>query len=126
MAFKVPNQYRDKTTPGLATPDDYGTTGFFVIPHYKINGYLFLCMVSDGMGWEHVSISIQNKGKAVERCPTWAEMCWLKDQFWDVEDCVVQYHPPKSQHISMHNYCLHLWRPTEEVLPMPDKIMVGI
>ena len=43
-----------------------------------------------GGGWEHVSVSYKN------RVPTWDEMCKVKDMFWNDEECVVQYHPPKS------------------------------
>lgn len=126
MAFKVPNEYRDKVTPGLATPDNYGNTGFFKIPHYRINGYELRAMVSDGMGWEHVSITVAPKNKEATRCPTWEEMCWMKTQFWDDDDCVIQFHPPKSEHVSMHHFCLHLWRPIGIELPLPNKLMVGI
>lgn len=70
--------------------------------------------------WEHVSISTQT------RCPTWEEMCFVKDLFWDEEDCVVQYHPPKSDYINCHPRCLHLWRPIGLEIPRPPKILVGI
>lgn len=43
---------------------------------------------SFGGGWEHVSVSFAS------RCPTWDEMCEVKDIFWTPEECVVQYHPP--------------------------------
>lgn len=75
--------------------------------------------------WEHVSVTIAPKGKAATRCPTWEEMCWVKEQFWTENECVVEYHPPKSEYVSFHNFCLHLWRPTGQALPMPDAIMVG-
>ena len=39
--------------------------------------------------WEHVSVSLP------DRCPTWEEMCFIKDLFWNSDECVVQYHPPK-------------------------------
>ena len=55
--------------------------------------------------WEHVSVS------GNRFCPNWAEMCWVKDVFWEDEECVVQYHPPKSDHINVHPFVLHLWRP---------------
>lgn len=100
--------------------------GMFIIPHHRIAGYLYQCMVSSGMGWEHVSITLQNNKKRIERCPTWDEMCYIKDLFWNKDEAVVQYHPPESQYVNNHPYCLHLWRPTELQLPLPDPIMVGI
>lgn len=76
-------------------------------------------VVSWGMGWEHASVS------TTTACPTWEQMCFIKELLWDAEDVVVQYHPAKSQYVNFHPYCLHLWRPTEETMPVPDPIMVG-
>src|SRR5262245_51606666 len=89
--------------------------GSFVLKH---NGIEFLIVASWGMGWEHVSVSTE------DRTPTWEEMCWVKDLFWDEEECVVQYHPPRSKHVNIHPYCLHLWRPLRSILPVPRVIMV--
>jgi hypothetical protein len=72
------------------------------------------------MGWEHVSVSKKTY------TPTWDEMCYVKSLFWDEEDTVIQYHPAKSQYVNNHPYCLHLWRPTKERVPVPDPILVGI
>lgn len=73
-----------------------------------------------GMGWDHVSVSFSN------RCPTWEEMCQVKDMFFNEDECVVQYHPPKKEYVNVHPYCLHLWRPQNEVVPKPPKWMVGL
>ncbi len=71
-----------------------------------------------GLGWDHVSVSRK------DRIPTWEEMCFVKDCFFDPEDCVVQYHPPRSKYRNCHPRCLHLWRPQAERLPMPPLAMV--
>lgn len=71
-------------------------------------------------GWEHVSVSTKR------RLPNWTEMCFVKDQFWSAEDCVVQYHPPKSEYVNNHPNCLHLWKATQAVFPVPPSILVGI
>ncbi|MCR4532718.1 hypothetical protein NUV62_17465 [Acinetobacter venetianus] len=71
------------------------------------------------MGWEHVSVSLP------ARCPTWEEMCFIKSLFWGEDDCVIQYHPPKSDYVNNHQYCLHMWRPIEQSLPTPPSFMVG-
>lgn len=55
-------------------------------------------------GWEHVSVSL------AQRCPTWDEMCRIKDIFWIEDECVVQFRPPRSEYINNHPYCLHLWK----------------
>jgi hypothetical protein len=82
-------------------------------------------IVDDGVGtgaldgWEHVSVSTQR------RIPNWLEMCFVKDLFWGDNECVVQFHPPKSEHVNNHPFCLHLWRPTDGVFPTPPPILVG-
>lgn len=68
--------------------------------------------------WEHVSVVVQDGKK--ERTPTWVEMCYIKNRFWEDEDCVVQYHPPKADYINHHQYALHLWRYTAGPFPQPD------
>ncbi len=72
-------------------------------------------------GWEHVSVS------APDRCPTWGEMCTVKDLFWKDDEMVVQFHPPKANYVNCHPYTLHLWRPTKHKnkLPFPPSILVG-
>lgn len=124
--FKVPSKHRVTTGPFLASTEADGNNGFFVIPHYKVDNYVFYVQASDGMGWEHASVSVGERGKSQKRCPTWGEMCWIKDLFWSAEDCVIQYHPAASEYINMHPYVLHLWRPTNQIIPIPDKEMVGI
>lgn len=131
--MKVNNQYRVRTHPVLGSDNSYGNNGFFVMPHYKIALYYFQCQVSDGMGWQHVSITIikdissssKKKFQMVERCPTWEEMCHIKSLFWDDEESVMQLHPPKSQWVNNHPYCLHLWKPDNIEIPLPLQIMVG-
>jgi hypothetical protein len=124
--FHVPNLYRLKHHKLLASTDEDGNNGFFIIPHKKINGYYYRIQASDGEGWEHVSVTLGADNKPVNRCPTWAEMCYIKDIFWNKQDCVIQYHPPESENINNHPFCLHLWRPVALVIPIPDKYLVGI
>jgi hypothetical protein len=69
--------------------------------------------------WEHVSVSLQN------RCPNWLEMEFACRLFWDEEETVMQLHPPRSQWVSHHPYCLHLWRPTDVAIPAPPMALVG-
>lgn len=71
-----------------------------------------------GDGWDHVSVGFKN------RCCTWHEMCQVKDIFFSEDECVVQYHPPKSDYVNIHPYVLHLWRPQNETMPRPPMYMV--
>lgn len=77
----------------------------------------FFVIASSGGGWEHVSVSPCNKKR--KSCPTWEEMCAIKDMFFDSEERVVQYHPPRSEYVNRNPYCLHLWRPVEAKMPFP-------
>jgi len=79
---------------------------------------LFL-VISDGLEWEHVSVSRKS------RMPTYEDMVRAKDLFWDEEDCVMQLFVPKSDHINYHPYCLHMWRPLNAEIPRPPPITVG-
>jgi hypothetical protein len=71
-------------------------------------------------GWEHVSVSTRR------RIPNWREMCFVKDLFWAPEECVVQYHPPRSEYVNNHEYTLHLWKWTKGEFPLPPSILVGV
>ena len=116
MTFHVPNKFRIREGR-YGSDESYGNNGAFDVrlKHKQI----VQVIAGDGLGWEHVSVSRQ------DRCPTWDEMCQIKAMFWDEEDCVVQYHPPKSDYVNIHKNCLHLWRPTDGELPRPPKIMIG-
>jgi hypothetical protein len=108
------------------------TTGFFKTEEGQLYGLFFVpaklsspplkVMVApiDKGDWQHVSVSLSN------RCPTWEEMSLVKNLFWEEEEVVIQIHPKKSENVSNHPYCLHLWRYVKENLPMPPSIMVGI
>jgi len=52
-------------------------------------------------------------------------MCFVKDLFWEEEECVIQFHPPLSRYVKNHSWCLHLWKSTREAIPMPPPILVG-
>jgi hypothetical protein len=81
------------------------------------------CIASDGLGWQHVSVSF---GRGSKSTPSWELMCAIKDLFWEDEDWVAQFHPAKSQYVNNHPGCLHLWRSTEALMPVPVAEMVGI
>lgn len=116
MTFHVPEGSRIRTGK-LASSVKDGCNGAFQV---RFGSRMFNMIASDGGGWEHVSVTLASE----ERCPTWDEMCRVKAIFWDAEDCVVQYHPPKSEYVNNHPRCLHLWRPRDYDLPTPPKVMV--
>lgn len=118
MSFHAPNQYRLRTGP-FGTGDSDGNNGAFFVPNGPGKTPLKV-ICSDGAGWEHVSVSLP------DRCPTWAEMCRIKDLFWDADDAVMQLHPPRSDWVNNHPFCLHLWCPIDTAIPLPPSLMVGL
>lgn len=122
--MKVPERFRLKKGV-MASDSSLGNNGAFIIPHYKISNYEINCLVSDGMGWQHVSVTISSTEIKVKRCPTWEEMCFVKSMFWNDDESVMQLHPPKSEWVNNHPYCLHLWKPDNAEIPLPLQVMVG-
>jgi hypothetical protein len=104
----------------MGSDESYGMAGAFRLIGPKSS---LLLAVSSGVdekhGWEHVSVSTQG------RPPNWEEMCFVKDLFWGDQECVVQFHPPKSEYVNCHPYCLHLWRMIGGAFPMPPSLLVG-
>jgi len=116
MTFRVPNAWRVRSGR-MRSDDGAGNNGAFRLR--LRGGKHAFALASDGEGWEHVSVSFPH------RCPTWEEMCEVKRIFWSDDDCVVQFHPPRSDYVNVHPYCLHLWRPTSLPMPTPPSWMVG-
>jgi hypothetical protein len=123
--MKFPDQYRVRRGEYASNPGE--PFGMFILPATVRRKEQIKVIATDGQGpdsslekWEHVSVSLAS------RCPTWEEMCLVKSLFWDDEECVMQLHPPRSQWINNHPYCLHLWRPVERQIPTPPGITVGL
>ena len=135
MKKTPPNQYRIKEMGMWSSTYKDGMNGVFQIP-LVVDGIphpvTANCVVSDGTclegtgieTWEHVSVHIDDWGN--QRTPSWGEMCLVKDVFWDPEECVVQFHPPKSDYVNNHPHVLHLWKLKNGKFPRPDFRMVGI
>lgn len=123
--FKVPEKYRitggAEVNAQFYSDESFGNNGaFMILLKTKKGTRKFTLIAGDGAEWEHVSVSLP------DRCPTWAEMSYFKDLFWDETDCVIQYHPPKSDYVNNHPYCLHLWCPINQSIPRPPPNLVGI
>jgi hypothetical protein len=84
----------------------------------KLDGQLVRIIASTDDGWDHVSVSLEN------RMPTWEEMDMIKRLFFKPNEIAVEYHVPPSDHINIHPNCLHLWRPQRVKIPLPPKWMV--
>lgn len=102
----------------------YADSGCFSIPVKGVRKGLTVVASSGRIeasdGWDHVSVSLKT------RCPTWDEMCKIKDLFFEPEDATFQLHPAKSENISNQRYCLHLWRNIHAPMMLPPAHMVGV
>lgn len=117
------DKYRLKVGNYASQPGD--RFGGFIIPCGTV---LLSVIATDGnwkalgidkeYSWQHVSVSTSS------RCPTWSEMDYIKNLFWKPDEVVMQLYVGKSDHINIHNYCLHLWKPNsdlEKEIPLPPK-----
>lgn len=113
-----------KTDASLWSSNPGAHHGVFYLSRVRTNFVVIASSGDDEIPWEYVSArAIDYKG---ERVPTWEEMCWLKSLFWDDEECVIQFHPPKSDYVNNHPHVLHLWKWTLGEIPRPPSIAVGI
>jgi hypothetical protein len=123
--MKFPEEYR-QTFPGTKYETKSGDPfGAFIVPPQKAPKRRCLKIIASGgtdeIPWEHVSVSIALNSTSA---PTWEEMCFVKDLFWEPEDCTMQLHPPDSRYINHHPGCLHIWRPVNQQIPIPPLVAV--
>lgn len=97
--------------------NEFGHCKTYCVPYNQQK--LFLVVSVDehpnGLKWEHVSVSLK------KRVPTYQEMCFVKSLCWDAEDEVIHFFPRQSEHVNIHENCLHLWRPIGVKLPWDDE-----
>lgn len=98
------------------TPSEAGV--FFVPRPGEEGSYDLKIIASTGNGWNHVSVSLPM------RCPTWAEMELVKRLFFKPDEVAMQLHVAVANHVNMHPNVLHLWRPTDQLIPLPPIDMV--
>ena len=85
-----------------------------------VDGRPLNVIASDGMGWDHVSVSRE------ARVPNWEEMEHVKRLFFADGETAMQLHVPPADHINNHPRTLHLWRPNDgREIPRPPAMMVG-
>jgi len=94
--------------------------GVFYIPLLIVipGAAMLKVLATTGEGWDHVSVSLPS------RTPTWAEMDRIKRMFFRPDEVAMQLHVAVTDHINVHNYTLHLWRPTNQTIPLPPKEFV--
>lgn len=117
--MKFPEKFRFKNAKMGYASNENDPFGIFVIPSLRNENERSLNVVAvDGTetGWEHVSVSLSHYPL---KCPSWEEMCIVKKLFWNDDECIVQFHPQKSEYINNHPGVLHLWKCVKTQFPMP-------
>lgn len=115
--MKFPEKYRKSFKGFESNLED--TFGWFIADGPCARTVAMLACDGSETAWDHVSVSLKDKTKT----PNWQEMCFVKDLFWNNDECVVQFHPPKSDYVNQHQGCLHLWKYSNG-FPTPPKICV--
>jgi hypothetical protein len=104
-----------KVMLGRQTKDGYDGT-------ICLRGWTGSIIVSNGGGWDHVSVSPMKRSYT----PTWDDMCALKDIFFKEDEAVIQIHPPKNEYVNNMPNCLHLWRANDKEMVLPPSCFVGM
>jgi hypothetical protein len=105
------------TTGKIGTTAEDGFNGRFLIP---LEGEMWFVIISDGMGWRHVSVSNAQKSML----PSYTVMSRIKACFFGDDAWVVEFHPPTDEHVNDYPYCLHLWEYIDGEMPHPDIVLV--
>lgn len=95
------------------------TCGAFMVPS-RVDKAPLRVIASSGEGWDHVSVSRAN------RCPNWGEMEQIAALFFKDDETAMQLHVPRAEHLNLHPYCLHWWRPHDTPIPRPPSTMVAV
>lgn len=109
----------------MGSDDSWGLYGAFLVPGPCAQTLRIIASGGDdddplSEGWEHVSVSCP------KRCPNWQEMVFVKGLFWGPHETVVQFHPPESEYVNNHAFCLHLFRDRKNGHRLPPSILIGV
>lgn len=115
-------KFRMRAGP-LRSDSTYGNNGAFIIPSPHQPDVL-LCIVSDGGGWDHLSAHGESGGGQMFT-PSWDDMAFLKELFFEDDEVVMQLHPAKKYYINCEPHTLHLWRSQEKDIPTPPRWMIA-
>lgn len=119
------DQWRDRSAAVLQRFGTVGDEGNGIFHLTLPSGMKARVLASTGRGWDHLSVTVRAKIDVPStRCPTWDEMVFIKRAFFEPHEWAVEYHPPQSQNISVHPFCLHLWRCQYADMPLPEEIQI--
>lgn len=75
-------------------------------------------LVSWGGGWDHIGVS---RSQAL---PSWPMLEDVKRLLARDDETMMQLHVPPDEHVNVHDFTLHLWRPQAVEIPRPPVVMV--
>lgn len=116
------NQFRILDGP-LASTNEAGENGAFVLVNKQDPDAALLCVVSSQNQWEKVSVTKQRKrmlsGPKPEE-PNEADMRTVKAVFFKPEETAVEYHPHERSALFPIPFHRVLWRHKIRDFPMPE------
>jgi len=112
-------QYRIPDFGQWSSTSEDGPNGVFLIPFSeKVS---LACFAASRIDWEQVGVFPVCGDGYLARCPTWEEMCFVKNLFWQGNETVLQFHPSKSEYVNLYPFMLHLWKMTFVDHPLPPQ-----
>lgn len=118
------NRIRDKKLVGSF--EATGNNGLFILPNDKIVGSFFVIWVETEPGFIHMTVTVNRKGHKGGRAPNTEELTWVKEQFWDKEDVVVQYFVGAEGYQHINPAIVNLYECTRIFFPVPPSVKAGI
>lgn len=91
------------------------SNGKFIIP---TKGAVYQVIASTGLGWDHVSVSVIRPNNQL-RIASFEELEMIRSMFFLKDETVIEFHPRKQDYVNQNEFVLHLWRPNQEILPIP-------
>ncbi len=109
MSFPLPPVYWSRRSdvkwpPGSSHP----AASTWLHPIMGLQVLRSIATMEDGSQWIHVSVARRSK------MPNWEDLSKVKKDFIGDDLEAYQVMAKASDHVNVHQFCLHLWAPLEE------------
>jgi len=101
---------------GWGVPEPFGSDGWRLV-HKTGRGSVIVSTANHwGREWTHASMAWQ------DHVPSYNDLVDLHHAVWGSEGWAMQVFAPRTEHVNIHEYALHLWGPADGVRPdgIPD------
>jgi hypothetical protein len=95
-------------------PTSFGEDGWKIRRRDREAAVIVSCCEYDGAEWVHASMS------RPDRMPTYDDLALLHRAAFGDDGWAYQVFAPPSEHINIHQYCLHLWGRLDGVSVLPN------